>query len=443
MAGESRLTPAAAFVLDAVRRRLPEGRFVLALSGGADSAVAAWAVAEVAGADGLRAVHIHHGLDASADLAAAAASVARHLGIVFTKVDVEVPEGSSFEGQAREIRLSTLAEAARPGEWLVTGHHNDDSVETVLVNLLRGAGATGLSGIPQTRGRWIRPLLDLERSRIRAAADELRLPYIDDPSNTDPRHRRNVIRSEVLPWLEERLGIPVHAVIRRSADSLAADDAELMTAAEVVPIGSSAGAVTFPAVVLATVPDAVAARVVRRALRRVHPPYPGSAADIAAVLRVAGGSAPRESLSGGFQAVRESALVAVYDTEPTPAKPQGLVAGTTVEFGFWRVSARAVEPNRPPLLGRFRARVRASLMNGETTVRGAAAGERIDLRSGSKLVRDAMREAGVPVRLRSAWPIVAVGGKIVWVAGARIAGWARLESAGEPAVELSMEGIGV
>ena len=443
MAGESRLTTAAAFVLDAVRGRLPEGRFVVALSGGADSAVAAWVIAEIAGADEVRGVHVHHGLDASADLAAAAARVAKTLGIAFTRVDVAVPEGASFEGQAREIRLSALAGAARPDEWLVTGHHSDDSVETVFINLLRGAGATGLSGIPQVRGRWIRPLLDLERSRIRAAADELQLPYLDDPSNADPRHRRNVIRSDVLPWLEERLGIPVHAVIRRSADSLAADDTELTTAAEVVPIGSSAGAVTVPAVVLATLPDAVAARVVRRALRRVHPPYPGNAADIAAVLRVAGGSTPRESLSGGFQAVLEGALVAVYDTEPAPARPQALVPGTTVEFGFWRVTASAVSAVRSPALGRFRTRARASVLTGETTVRGAAAGERIDLRSGSKLVRDAMREAGVPVRLRSAWPIVAVGGKIAWVAGARVAGWARLESAGEPAIELSMEGTGV
>ena len=85
----------------------------------------------------------------------------------------------------------------------------------------------------------------------------------------------------------------------------------------------------------------------------------------------------------------------------------------------------------------------ASRLPDSFSCRGVAVGERIDLRSGSKLVRDAMREAGVPVRLRSAWPIVAVGGKIAWVAGARVAGWARLESAGEPAIELSMEGTGV
>ena len=443
MAGAGRLTRAADFVLDAVRGRLPEGRFAVALSGGADSAVVAWAVAEIAGADKVRALHVHHGLDASADLAAAAASVADSLGIGFGRIDVEVPEGASFEGQARDVRLAALAAAARPEEWLVTGHHADDSAETVLANLLRGAGATGLSGIRRTRGRWIRPLLDLERSRIRAAASELRLPYADDPANADTRHRRNVIRSEVLPWLEERLEIPVRVVIGRSADSLAFDDEELNVQAAVVPIGSSAGAVTVPAAVLSTLPGAVAARAAREALRRAHPPYPGNAADVAAVLRVAGGLASRESLSGGFHAVRERALVALYDEEPAPTKPQRLAVGATVEFGFWKVTASAALAVGPRVLGRFRVLVRAPVLAEEALVRPANPGERISLHSGSKLVRDAMGEAGVPVRLRSAWPVVAVGGKIAWVAGARVAEWARVGTAGEPAVELSMEGTGV
>jgi tRNA(Ile)-lysidine synthetase-like protein len=96
----------------------------------------------------------------------------------------------------------------------------------------------------------------------------------------------------------------------------------------------------------------------------------------------------------------------------------------------------------PPALGRYRVVARAATVSDDAVVRSAAEGERIDIETGTKPVREAMAEAGVPVRLRSAWPVVAVGGKIAWVAGARIAEWARIALLEEPAVALSMEGNG-
>jgi tRNA(Ile)-lysidine synthase len=388
-------------------------------------------------------VHVHHKQDASEALAAAAGEIADTLGLGLSVVDVDVPDGASFEGHAREVRLAALADAAAKDEWLVTGHHSDDSAETVFGNLLRGAGATGLSGIASMRQRWLRPLLDLDRAVVRVAADDLGLPYIDDPANKDDRHRRNVIRSEVFPWLEARLDIPVRAVINRSARLLAVGDAELEAAASVVPIGTSAGAVTVPAALLAVLPEAVAARVARAALRRAHPPYPGNTADVAAVLRVAEGAVPAENLSGGFRAVREGALVAVYDESPAAGDPVAFEVGSTVEFGHWVLTASAAGDSRVPRLGRARVRVRAALFGGDAVVRGAGRGEGVDIGAGSKPVRAAMSEAGVPTRLRSAWPVVAVGGKIAWVAGVRVAEWARSRPDGDPAVELSIEGTGV
>jgi tRNA(Ile)-lysidine synthase len=415
----------------------------VALSGGADSAVAAWAVVELASPDVVHAVYVHHGQDASDDLAEAAARVAAAIGIPFEQVDVDIPPGSSFEGRARDVRLAAVAGAAGEGEWLVTGHHADDSAETVLANLLRGAGATGLSGIPGVRDRWVRPLLDLERATIRLAAEELGLPFVDDPANADGRHRRNVIRSEVLPWLEQTLDVPVRSVINRSAQALAVDDAELDQAALEVPLGASAGAVTVPAAVLSTLPPALATRAARHALRRAHPPYAGNAADVAAVLAVATGAAARHSLSGGYEVVREGALVAVFGDGPEVAEARPLPVGAAVDFGYWTVTARSVTPGKAPVLGRSRTRISAEALEGGASVRASSEGERIGLDSGSKLVRDAMAEAGVPPRLRPAWPVVAVGGKIVWVAGARVAGWARVDAAARPAVELSIEGTGV
>ena len=441
MVRESRLSAPHELVLDAVRDQVPVGAIAVALSGGADSAVAAWAAIQIRGRDAVRAIHVHHGQEASELLAEAARAIALSLGIAMRQIDVEVPDGASFEGQAREVRLAALAGDLSEDEWLVTGHHADDSAETVLANLLRGAGASGLAGIPGHRGRWVRPLLEVPASVIRDAASELQLPFADDPANEDPRHRRNVIRSELLPWLEDRFAVPVREVIGRSARLLAADDAQIEMAAEGVAIGRSAGAVTVAAVVLSTLPEPVAARVARRALRFAHPPYPGSAADVAAILRVARGESTREGLTGALLADRENALVAIYGHKPVAADAEPLVPDRAVTFGYWVVSTRLDPVTEPVPLGRYRVLVRADVVTVDPVIRGAAPGERIDLQEGSKPVRDAMREAGIPKRLRSAWPVVAVGGKIAWVAGARIASWARLESSADPAAELLIEGI--
>ena len=443
MAGTSALSPAAAKVLAAAGLRFPAGRYVVALSGGADSAVAAWAAIRVVGLDDVRAVHVHHGLEASDELAEAARAIADQLDVPFMRVDVVVPAGASFEGRAREVRLAALEEAAVEAEWIATGHHADDSAETVVAHLLRGAGAAGLAGISPVRGRWVRPLIDVERETVRTAAAEVGLPYLDDPANADPRHQRNLIRSVVLPWLEELFERPVLPVITRSAASLAEDDAALRAAAESVPIRMNAGAVVVPAVVLSTVSPALGARVAREALRRAHPPYPGTAADVAAVLRLAGQGGPREALSGGLHAEREGPLVAIHAGVPQAGVESPLAPGTSVEYGPWRLHMSTPGAVRSPVVGRSRARLATSVLEGDVVVRSATEGERVEIDRGTKTVRDAMAEAGVPARLRRAWPVVAVDGKIAWVAGVRVAGWARLQDASEAAVELSVEGIGV
>ena len=441
MAGASGLTASDA-VLDAVRRALPsDGSFLVALSGGPDSAVVAWAVESLFGPERTRGVHVHHGQPASDDLHVAALAVAAELEIGLQRVDVVVPDGASFEARAREVRLAALEDAARPGEWIVAGHHAWDSVETVLTNLLRGAGATGLSGIASARGRWLRPLIEVEADLVRTTANELGLPYMEDPANRDSRHRRNLIRSEVVPWLSERFDLPVGRVVLRSARALAEDDRSLETIAAAVPIADEAGTITVPGVVLTTVPRAVAARVARRALRRAHPPYPGTAEEVDAVLGVAAGSAPRRGLTGGLTVEREGALVVIYDTVPAAASPVTMVPGERVAFGRWRVAAGEIGTITRPSVGRSRVRILASVFDDEVAVRVPDEGERIGLADGTKLVRDAMAEGGIPVRLRSAWPVVAAGAKIAWVAGVRAAGWAvaRRGTTG-PSVELSIEG---
>ena len=196
-----------------------------------------------------------------------------------------------------------------------------------------------------------------------------------------------------------------------------------------------------PAAVLATLPAPLAARAARRLLRSAHPPYPGTGRDVAAIVEVANGERSRATLTGGLQVVREGPLVAVGEVVgPQIPDPVELDEGATVDFGPWRLSRRPVTGIVPVRLGRFSV---ITGLAGRLLVRSSAEGERIDIGGGSKLVRDAMAEAGIAPRLRSAWPVVSAAAKIVWVPGARLAPAARLEwGAQGPATELSMEGTG-
>jgi tRNA(Ile)-lysidine synthase len=138
-------------------------------------------------------------------------------------------EGRSIEDAGREARYRFLEEmAAEDGASIVTAHTADDAAETVLLNLLRGTGPAGVQGIPQRRGRIVRPLIGERRATLRAALDAAGLAYRDDPSNTDPAYLRNRVRHELLPLMETLRGGAVQAIARFSA--IAAADDELLDA---------------------------------------------------------------------------------------------------------------------------------------------------------------------------------------------------------------------
>lgn len=416
-----------------VRAELGAAPTVVALSGGADSAVLAWAAAKTGGP--VRAVFVDHGLPQSAMLGQAADEVARAVGISLDVEDGVVESGSSLEGRLRDARYAALTKNARDGELVATGHTSDDQAETVLGNLLRGAGTTGLSGIPRRRQRWVRPLLGFRRSDVRAMAVELGLPFADDPDNDSPEVRRNVIRHDVLPGLAAQFNPRLVESLTETAALLAEDDVALDALAAMVPIRHEGGAVLLPAPVLATVPAAVAARAVRAALRAVHPPYPGSAADVATVLSVAAAEVAAGEVSGGHRVTREGPMVAIFMPAPDErlADPQPLSVPGVVDVGPWRIEARmtAHEPRRP---GRTRWQTDVEPL-GAFEVRGAETGDRIDIGSGSKPVMEALAERDVAPRLRRGWPVVTSSGRIVWLAGIRRATWARPVS--DPSVVLT------
>lgn len=226
----------------------PGDGVVVGLSGGPDSVFLLYALHTLQARMGftLRAVHVHHGIrGAEADRDEAfSAELCAKLAVPFQAVHVEAPayaaqHGLSLEEAARILRYEAL-EAARqqlgqtlaarpsnasvpssmgapssfqpvraatalsaPAAWIAVAHHLDDQAETVLHNLVRGAGLRGLAGMENRRNHVIRPLLSIKREDILKWLKQNNIPYVTDSTNADPHYTRNRIRSTVLPELRE------------------------------------------------------------------------------------------------------------------------------------------------------------------------------------------------------------------------------------------------
>lgn len=396
----------AAFVAQ-VSPFLPDGPVVVALSGGADSAALAFAVASVGVP--ARAVTVHHHLPGSEILVQAAIGIAARLALAHEVIHVS---GGESETELRERRLAAVEAVLRPGESVVTGHTRDDQAETVLGNLLRGAGPAGIGGIPPRRGVWVRPLLEVPRDVTRAVAAAAGLPFVDDEQNDDPGIRRNRLRGDTIPALEAAYNPALRSALARTARLVAADDAALEWRAAKVPLRRDAGAVLIPAGALVSLPQAIGSRVARRALRMMLDPYPGTFEDVAAVMGAVGGTTA--SLAGGLVAAREGAYVAVYRIgTAVPLEPVELPVPGAVRFGGWQIESGL--PGRAGL-GRHGALIGGA---GPLMVRTVRPGDRITVRGGTKKVFDALAEAGVPSRLRLRWPVVESGGRIAWLVSIR------------------------
>lgn len=175
----------------------------LGLSGGCDSVVLLHLLCRLGEAGRLTAVHVHHGLSPNADVWANFCSetcAALGVPLLIQRVAVDPASGLGLEAAARQARYAAFAEVAEG--CLLLAQHRGDQAETLLLNLLRGAGVTGAAAMPaerrQGRLRLLRPLLDASRGEIEAWALANGLDWIDDESNADPRFSRNFIRHQVL-----------------------------------------------------------------------------------------------------------------------------------------------------------------------------------------------------------------------------------------------------
>ncbi|MCB1775924.1 MAG: tRNA lysidine(34) synthetase TilS, partial [Candidatus Competibacteraceae bacterium] len=204
----------------------PHTRLVIGYSGGVDSHVLLHVLAtqQALGlARTVEAIYIDHGLHAvSAVWGEHCAAVCRDLNLPFRvlKIDAGPMPGESPEAAARRARYAALAAELGPDSALLTAHHRDDQAETLLLQLLRGAGPHGLAAMPEAarlgEGWLLRPFLDVDRAELLVYARERRLCWIEDASNADTGFNRNYLRHQVLPVLRARWPA-VNRTLSRSA----------------------------------------------------------------------------------------------------------------------------------------------------------------------------------------------------------------------------------
>jgi tRNA(Ile)-lysidine synthase len=256
---------------------------VLGLSGGADSVALLDALVSLRGRRGFRVVaaHLDHGLrPGSTEDASFCRALCERLGVPLRTASADVAararrERGGLEQAARRERYAFLRRVREEtgASVIAVAHTRDDQAETLLLRLLRGAGATGLGGMrPRSGGGdLVRPLLRVSRDEVLVHLRERGLAWREDPTNADTRHTRNRIRHELLPYLEARFNPSLREGLSRTARILRDEADHLATEAEALldEIARVDGdQVKLDRHALARAPLAVARVAVRQALAR-------------------------------------------------------------------------------------------------------------------------------------------------------------------------------
>jgi len=390
------------------RLTAPGDRVLCALSGGADSVClthALWAAAEERGLT-LAAAHFSHGLrpenaEAERQLCQRLCdrlSIPLFCGEGDTAAYAGM-HGLGLEEAARQLRRDFLLKTAE--DWqadaVATGHHLEDSAETLLFNLIRGTGEQGLQGIPPRAGRFIRPLILAEKPEILQYIRENGLEYAQDPTNFSGENTRARMRREVFPALCGINPAAVRHLAHTALESWQRDEGSRLLAEAFAArcIVEEARAST-PVEGLLALPEGAAVRVLQtlqrqiggRMLERPH---------VEALFALCRSRDPSgETHLPGSRAVRQyDRLVLTRSAPPRTPAGQTVNPGETARFGDWEIA----------------------YLRGETplTLRSRREGDRICLPFGSKSVKKLLIERKIPREMRDGVPIVCQGDTILAV----------------------------
>ncbi len=419
-AGDIATLPAA--VSAALAQHATDGAHIaIALSGGRDSVALFDAVVNLAPTRNLAvtAIHIHHGLSPHADAWArfcAELCAARTVPLIERRVDVARGPRKSVEAEARRSRYAALSAAAISAgvHAVLLAHHQDDQAETVLLQLLRGAGPHGLAAMPSARTDatgmvWLRPLLDVPRVFIDAYIRARGLPFVDDESNADTRYARNALRERVVPTLAGiASGYP--ATVARAA-RLEAEAAALIDDLAAIDAKNACDGATLSRDALCALPPHRGRNLLRWFLRQRGLPPPAARRLDAMYAQLTDARVDARTClpHGGYEIGMHHARIVVHRSPPPPFELR------------WNGETTLLLPHGSlefvPVRGRGIAVTR--LAAAEVIVRSRRGGERIQLGADrpARAVKSLLREAGIPEWTRRGLPLVWCGDTLAAIPG--------------------------
>jgi tRNA(Ile)-lysidine synthase len=398
----------------------PGQRVAVALSGGLDSIVLLDALHALAPrfALVLSALHVDHQLSPHAGRWAefcAEACAARGVQLTIARVDVARRAGQSLEAAARAARYRELLGA--DADIVALAHHADDQAETVLLQLLRGAGPAGLAAMPRHRAgdvggpALLRPLLDLPRATLAVCASVRGLAWIDDESNANRRHKRNLLRLYVAPLLAEAFpGYP--SVLVRAAGHQAEASA-LLDELACRDAGDTQHGLDRAA--LTALSPARARNLLRWFLRRegLRPPSAARLAGMLAQLQTAGTDARTRIVHDGAEIGCHRGRIVIH-----------AAAAGAYAFG-WRGETSVDLPGGILHFERTRGDgiAAAKLAAAVVMLRSRRGGERIQLATNRprRAVKKLLYDAQLPIWQREALPFIWCGEELAAVPGIGVA----------------------
>jgi tRNA(Ile)-lysidine synthase len=401
-----------------------DGRSALvAVSGGPDSVALLDLLVASRTRHGLDLVvaHLDHGMHPeSARVAEQVRSLARSFNLPF-ELGHAALGASASETTARTQRYAWLeATRARIGaDYIVTAHHRDDQIETVLMRALKGSGLAGLAGMTVVAGRVVRPLLPFSRAELASYVSEGSLDVWLDPANRDPRHLRSWIRTELLPLLRERLpGLEsnVARLARHAAQDRAAWDA-MLDAIPGLDLHAEGGGISVAASCLADYDSALKQALVLALARRVGCRLGPTRVDRVLRLLDRGLSGTRVPLGMQWSAELAFGRLRIYAATPEPVPEPLVMSGSSGSgsWGRWRFRWQSVAaPEQQDRTG-----LSAWFSGVPLTVRAWSAGERMKPLGGSgrRLLVRCFQEEKVPRSRRGDWPVLAHQDTIAWIPG--------------------------
>jgi len=415
---------------------LPKGSYVLcAVSGGADSMCMLSMLDKLAqeGAIRIAAAHFDHGLrgeesDRDAEFVrnfCASHDIAYFFGAGKVR-EFAQQKRISIETAARELRYDFLRKTAeRAGaDRIATAHTADDNAETVLLNLIRGAGLKGLCGIPPVRGNIIRPILSFTREQVIEYLNERGIPHVEDSTNSETIYTRNKLRQNIIPLLKEFNPRFLEA-LSETSEMVGEDETYLSSLANEVlwKAKREVCCLRLSADELRKLPKPIAARVVMGASEELGASITRTLVDGVTELAFSDNPSAKRSFAGGLTVLREYGYI-IFTKLPVEIKtfaPVKLALEKTssvpeLGLGFTYVSGVPKEK----IYNSFNTFLfKKEAICGNITVRPRKSGDKISFggKKGTKTLKKLFIDEKLPLRLRESVPVLSDEKGVIAVLG--------------------------